>query len=189
MQRFRLSLLLIALCNLNFGCVTTHKFVQPTVAKPVPMLNSERIKAKFGSYGIKVLESSTPNVRMSDLYSTHDGVDTCRTFAVTVFEQAMNDQLKEAHKLIVEKGQSIGSTFKDLGWTVSKENLNIGTTDPSEQISKLMHLSKPAPLAVHVYRLSVSKGGSVKLPYAIITEIHHPDYLKVEELRQIYGDK
>jgi hypothetical protein len=166
--------------------VTTHKVAQPTVTKSAPMLNSERIKAKFGSYGIKVLESKTPNVRLSDLYSTHGTIQTCRTFAITVFEQSMNDQLKEAHKLIVEKGQSIGSTFKDLGWTVTKENLNIGTTEPTEQITKLMNLDKSAPLAVHVYRLLVSKGEFNKLPYAIITEIHHPDYLSVSDLHRIY---
>jgi hypothetical protein len=41
-------------------------------------------------------------------------------------------------------------------------------------------------LAVHVYRLSVCRDG-VCFAYATLSEVHHPDYLGLAELREIYG--
>ena len=41
-------------------------------------------------------------------------------------------------------------------------------------------------LAVHVYSLRVSRGG-VDIDYASIVEVHHPDYLELADLVEIYG--
>jgi hypothetical protein len=41
-------------------------------------------------------------------------------------------------------------------------------------------------LAVHVYALEVSKADA-RFPYAMIVEVHHPDYLSSAELAEIYG--
>jgi hypothetical protein len=41
-------------------------------------------------------------------------------------------------------------------------------------------------LAVHVYALRVSSRG-VDIDYSSIVEVHHPDYLDVASLVQIYG--
>jgi len=168
---------LSALCNLSLACVT------PAAA---PMLNSERIKQKFGSYGKKVIDSHSPNVHLSSLFSGDHDTQTCRTFAITMFESPMSGALSEGHRLVLG-GQSIGSTFKDLGWSLSKENLDIELIESTYCLLDLMGLRKLQPLALHVYRLFVSKGEHVKLPYAIIAEIHHPAYLSLDEVRAIYG--
>lgn len=154
------------------------------------MLNSERIKQKFGSYGVEVMQTSVPNLRVSNLYSEQNGKRVCRTFAVTQFEPTLHAELQEGHRRIVVENQSIGSTFKDLGFTISKENLYIGTFEPkSSCIFDLMGGVKPQPLAVYIYRLSLSKGEVKNLPYAIIAEIQHPDYLTRGDLENIYVGK
>jgi hypothetical protein len=45
---------------------------------------------------------------------------------------------------------------------------------------------EPSPLAVHVYALGVSRGG-VEVDYASIVEVHHPDYLGLADLVELYG--
>lgn len=173
---------LTALCNFNLACVTP---AAPPVA--TPMLNSERIKQKFGSYGVKVIDSGSSSLRISSLYSTEHDAQVSRTLAITIFASPMDDALLEGHKLIINGG-SIGSTFKDLGWALSKENLAIESIEPNQCLLKFMNLTKSQPLALHVYKLFLSKGEHAKLPYAVIAEIHHPDYLSLAEVKQIYGN-
>jgi hypothetical protein len=54
----------------------------PALAQPPAreLLNSERIAAAFGSYGVEVV-AQDDTLRISNLYSTEAGVTTCRTFA------------------------------------------------------------------------------------------------------------
>ena len=40
---------------------------------------------------------------------------------------------------------------------------------------------------VHVYALYIKKHG-VEFHYASIAEVHHPDYLDLEDLKVIYGE-
>jgi hypothetical protein len=85
-------------------------------------------------------------------------------------------------------GQSIGTTFKESGWTIQKETLFIGdvTVDNKDAlILRLMQLGDPQQLGMHVYRLMLLNDGDA-LPYATIVEVHHPAYLDEAELRQLY---
>jgi hypothetical protein len=49
-----------------------------------------------------------------------------------------------------------------------------------------MRVDVGTPLAEHVYVLDVAKGGRT-IEYAALVEIHHPDYLGLEDLAEIYG--
>ena len=49
-----------------------------------------------------------------------------------------------------------------------------------------MRIAAGTPLAVHVYVLDVVKG-EMRFQYAAIAEIHHPDYLRRDDLSAIYG--
>lgn len=155
------------------------------VAAPAPLLNSERIEARFGSYGIEVLASGG-RTRVSSLYSTHGERRVCRTFAVVLFPEVVDDRLASVHAEVLAGG-SIGATLQAAGWSVEKEHLFLGTLPREDRLAAVyarMDIA-PAALAVDVYRLTASRS-RVAIAYATIAEAHHPDYLDLGRLRAIY---
>lgn len=154
---------------------------QPSGREP---LNSERIAAKFGSYGVQVLEQ-TDELRLSNLYSDAEGAKTCRTFALVRYPQRIDPRVASEHAAIVAGG-SIGAVLAANGWQVRKTHLFYGEIAASPRLAELMHVSPGSRLAEHLYVLDVAKDDSV-IEYAALVEIHHPDYLRVDELPAIYG--
>jgi hypothetical protein len=148
------------------------------------LLNSERIAARFGNYAIEVV-TSDPRVRVSNLYSETNGERTCRTFAVVRYPAAIDPALAVEHDEIV-RGGSIGAVFAAHGWHVLKTNLRYFEIDAPERVAGLMHVAAGTRLAAHAYELDVSKAGRT-FRYALLVEIHHPDYLRRDDLRAIYG--
>jgi hypothetical protein len=147
------------------------------------LLNSERIAAAFGTYGIEVLEQDEAS-RVSNLYSTAGGERTCRTFAVVRYER-IGPELREEHASIVAGG-SIGAVFAAAGWEVRKTHLRYGMLAATPRLSRLMRIEAGTPLTMHVYALDVARAGRTH-EYAVLAELHHPDYLSREELAAIYG--
>lgn len=155
------------------------------VAEP-ELLNSERIMARFGSYGVDVL-SDTDTLRRANLYSEEGDSRICRTYAVVAFTNARRNEVQDEHARIVA-GESIGATFRAHGWQIFKETLYVGNvTMPSAEhpVASLMHVDGSDPLAMHVYRLLLRKGDTV-VDYATIIEAHHPDYLDLVTLKQLF---
>lgn len=154
---------------------------------PGQLLNSERIELEFGSYGIEVLESSD-SLRVSNLYSLHDGQKVCRTFAVVRYPDVIDSSFAAEHRRIVA-GQSIGSVFKGSGWSIEKKHRYFGVMPvrpEHKRVKTLMGALSADRLAVHVYVLVVKRSG-LSFDYATIAEVHHPDYLSIDDLRAIYG--
>jgi len=152
-----------------------------------PMLNSERIERQFSSYGVEVLESSGSQ-RMTNLYSLDGERKICRTLALVIFEDSSNVAITAEHQQVTAGG-SIGAVFKKNGWTIIKINLHMGpvtVTARAGLVTRLMDLPLPTELAMHVYRFQLRRGDE-RVNYAIITEIHHPDYLSIERLESLYG--
>lgn len=152
------------------------------------LLNSERIEAQFGSYGIDVI-SHRDGLRRASLYSTHDSGKVTRTYAIVHFDDVPEVLLDEEHARILA-GASIGATFKSAGWWIRKETLYIGSLDPGADvhgIRRMMQLSDAPALAMHVYRLHIKKEKQ-SIEYATIIELHHPDYMTPGRLQAIYGD-
>jgi hypothetical protein len=147
------------------------------------ILNSERIAAMFGSYGIEVLEQDDA-VRVSNLYSETDGERTCRTFAVVRYGR-IDSELRTAHAAIVAGG-SIGAVLTAAGWEVRKTHLHYGTVGATPKLASLMKVAAGTGLSAHVYALDVSQAGRT-LEYAALVEIHHPGYLGSDDLLEIYG--
>lgn len=150
-------------------------------------LNSERILQRFGSCDIEILEQDA-TVRRSNLFSTEDGIRTCRTYAVVQFAGHYGDDIADAHEAIVS-GRSIGATFREFGWSVDKHTVFIGSIPAAEadpEVSLLMRLDSPRRLGKHVYEL-VLKRDTGSSQYARIVELHHPGYLEEKELRELYG--
>lgn len=146
-------------------------------------LNSERIAAEFGSYGVEVLQEDA-DVRVSNLYSGTGEERICRTFAVVRYQRS-DPAFGKEHSAIVAGG-SIGAVFAAAGWEVRKTHLSIGTHAATRRLASLMHIAPGTPLAAHVYALDIEKDGRT-FEYAALAEIHHPDYLTRDEVLEIYG--
>ena len=156
-----------------------------------PILNSDRIENRFGSYGIEVLDSS-PAARRASLYSVHDGKRICRTYAIVIWQPLADPgpdpSLHAAHARILA-GASLGETLRSAGWTLEKRTRHVGSLpaiDPDPDWLELMSIDDSAGLAVHVYDLSIKKSLEV-IEYARIVEVHHPDYLDLRALQSLYA--
>jgi hypothetical protein len=150
------------------------------------LLNSERIELRYGNYGVRVLYADERQ-RVSSLYSFGTDGEICRTFAIVDFMQPPDPRLAVEHSSILAGG-SIGQVFHQAGWQTEKYTLSIGETragDYSRHIPELMQLDPAEQLALHRYRFEVVRDG-LRIQYAVITEIHHPDYLTVQALHEIY---
>ncbi|MEM7144519.1 MAG: hypothetical protein AAF591_05255 [Verrucomicrobiota bacterium] len=154
-------------------------------------LNSERITQRYGNCRVEIL-SQTDTVRVSHLDSTKDGVTTTRTYAVVRFIDPgdLPSTVTPLHEQILA-GASLGATLKDGGWTVTKRRHRFGeyeltgNNEVDASLAKLMRLTPPTHLATHTYQLDITDG-KVVIPYATLTETHHPDYLSPGDLRRIY---
>jgi hypothetical protein len=151
----------------------------------VNLLNSERIEKKFGGYGIDVLYNSD-RLRVSNLY---DGKKITRTLAVVDYPETIDSSFSTEHQLIVNGG-SIGSVFKSHGWKIEKKNIYLGELSPAADYKKLYALMgniPPSKLSVWIYVFYISKEGKA-FPYATISEIYHPGYLTLANLKCINKD-
>jgi hypothetical protein len=151
---------------------------------PRELLNSERIAAQFGSYGVAVLEQDDA-VRVSNLFSGMGEERTCRTFAIVRYAERTDPAITEEHAAIVAGG-SLGATFAAHGWEVRKTHLRYGERPASQKLAALMRVELGTPLAWHAYVLDVVKD-NVTIEYAALIEVHHPDYLVLQNLTEIYG--
>ncbi|MEM7502179.1 MAG: hypothetical protein AAF417_09060 [Pseudomonadota bacterium] len=157
-------------------------------AGQTPVLNSERIAQRFGSYGVDVL-TQRGDLRVTSLFSGSGSNKTTRTLAIVRFQGAAVGALANAHREILA-GSSLGATLKAHGFAVAKFTLDIDTFEPtalSGRYSELMRLSAPTSLAMHAYRLRAQRTDESSVPYATIIELHHPDYLTHAELESIFG--
>jgi len=149
-----------------------------------PLLNSERIEQRFGSYGIELL-AQTDAVRIASLYSLENGEKVTRTFAVTRYSDSVDARLAQAHERILAGG-SIGATLAEAGWTVTRRHLWVGDVPATTGIGSLMNIDDSSPLGLHVFDLEVSRGDE-QLHYATIAEVHHPDHLDRNGIEQLFG--
>ena len=157
-----LSFILAVLVNLSWAEVT-------------PTLNSDAIKATFGSYGVEVI-SQSESTRVANLYSLSGDVKICRTLAVTEFVLPMDPALVKAHQLI-KAGGSIGATLRSAGFSINKKLLIKTETTAGDEFVSLSHGSVRvgAPLYTKVYALFAQLGDR-QIPYAVIAEAYHPEH-------------
>ena len=151
-----------------------------------PLRNSDRIQIKYGSYNIDIIKNDI-NIRVSKLYSTQDGLRTNRTLAVVSYPDVIDPAFEKEHKAIVN-GQSIGVVFEHYGWTIDKHHQYLGEIEiPAEYSGNdpLFGTATNRP-ALHIYSLVVHKNKH-NFNYALIAEVHHPEFLQLEDLEAIYG--
>ena len=168
--------------------VTTNPIeTSPAEELAVDLGNSDRIRLKFGSYGIEIVENEL-RIRVSNLYSTSDGERTNRTFAVVMYPEVIEPAFRKEHEAIIA-GQSIGIVFKEHGWQIDKRHQYIGELEAPAGAwgvdSVFADIGMAHPV-IHVYSLIVKKDKH-EFHYASIAEVHHPEYLELEELKSIFG--
>ena len=144
-------------------------------AEVTPTLNSDAIKATFGTYGVDVINQSE-STRVANLYSLSDDAKICRTLAVTEFVLPTDPALTEAHRLI-RAGGSIGATLRSAGFTINKKLLIKTETVAGDEFVSLTHGSVllGAPLYTKVYALFAQQDNR-QIPYAVIAEAYHPEH-------------
>ena len=144
-------------------------------------MNSERIKARFGSYHVQVLHQDAAT-RLASLCSRHDDTDICRTLAVTRFASPTPATLAEADALIRE-GDSIGSTLELAGQHLSREIIAEASVPCGDAFIALAgHTVKRGDqLSVRLYRLDAGPDPEALIPYATIAEAHHPEHVPVTD--------
>ena len=150
------------------------------------VLNSERIEARFGSYGIDVI-SDRGGQRLASLYSGSGESRICRTFA-SVRRQARNGESIDAEQADIAAGRSIGARFRESGWSVAKRTLHAGAIPVGSLIAEVgrrMRLAGETRVAIHAYQLVLGRERQT-IDYATIIEAHHPDYLTVDALPGLY---
>ncbi len=184
MPRILPYLLLIAICGSFFGSYGTT--ARPSNEELRPLLNSERIKQIYGSYGIEVLTSQP--LRVSNLYSHENGKRICRTLAIVSFHESIPEELSIPLQAI-EQGSSLGATLKEAGWVIEKHHQFFGELATGNRFRDLAALdtqSSNSDCALHIYVLWVIKE-KTRIPFSTIAEIHHPNYLKLKDLEKIYA--
>ena len=145
------------------------------------LVNSERIKARFGSYHVQVLHQDAAT-RLASLCSRHDDTDICRTLAVTRFASPTPVALAEAHALI-RQGDSIGSTLAQAGQHLSREIIAEASVPCGDAFFALTgHTMKRGDLlSLRLYRLDAGADPEALIPYATIAEAHHPEHVPVSD--------
>lgn len=129
---------------------------------------------------------SSNRLRVSNLY---DGNRITRTLAVVDYPANIDSAFSKEHQAIINGG-SIGATFKANGWIIEKKNIYLGEIAPSSEYNKLYQLMGNIPastLSVWIYVFNIRKDGK-EFPYATISEVYHPDYLSLADLRCINKD-
>lgn len=178
----RVHLNWLLLCAICFG------FIVVGCGSQGQPLNSERIEQTFGSYGVDVLQSSNEG-RVASLYSGSGDSKVTRTFAVVKFSGRVRPAFANEHAQIAS-GRSLGAVFKAAGWEIEKHNIFVGELEiPAgySLLSELMQIGLPQNLVTHVYVFVIRKHKK-SYSYATITELHHPDYLSADDLKESYGE-
>ena len=145
------------------------------------LVNSERIKARFGSYHVQVLHQDAAT-RLASLCSRHDAADICRTLAVTRFANPTPAALAEADALIRE-GDSIGTTLEQAGQHLSREIIAEASVPCGVAFIALtgQTVKRDDLLSLRLYRLDAGPDPDALMPYATIAEAHHPEHVPVSD--------
>ena len=81
-------------------------------------MNSDKIRERFGHYGVELLEQDT-RTRLASLYSLSGEQRITRTLALTRFELPTHPGV-EAQDAQIRSGESIGATLRKAGWSIVK---------------------------------------------------------------------
>ena len=142
-------------------------------------MNSDQIRERFGSYNIELLIQGQTQ-RLANLYSIHEGVNICRTLALTQFQLPVPKKLLTCHKQI-HRGASIGATLRMANWQVIKSDVHSMTVTAGNKFTSLSAgtIQTGEMLTLQVYTLQVVSSDNHRHTYATIAEAYHPAHIPV----------
>ena len=139
-------------------------------------MNSDKIRERFGHYGVELLEQDT-RTRLASLYSLSGEQRITRTLALTRFELPTHQAVSEQDAQI-RAGDSIGATLRHAGWNVVKNHTTDCQVAAGKRFAALggTTLNPEDQVLVRVYTLSVLKQ-ELAIDYAIIAEAYHCEHI------------
>ncbi len=139
-------------------------------------MNSDKIRERFGHYGVELLEQHT-RTRLASLYSLSGEQRITRTLALTRFELPTHQAVSEQDAQI-RAGDSIGATLRHAGWNVVKNHTTDCQVAAGKRFAALggTTLNPEDQVLVRVYTLSVLKK-DLAIDYAIIAEAYHCEHI------------
>lgn len=145
-------------------------------AKESQPLNSDKIRERFGHYGVELLDQNAIT-RLASLFSISDQRRITRTLALTRFELPTHPALA-AEDQQIRAGASIGATLRSAGWQVVKDGSADCQTLAGERFARLggSTLTPEDPVLIRVYTLKLMRE-NVSLDYAVIAEAYHPEHV------------
>lgn len=152
------------------------------------LLNSDRIRTRYGNYGVEIV-AQDQDTRVSSLYSSNESnCRTIRTLALVRFHSSTAARVSASHQRIVA-GSSIGETLRSAGYPVIKRHIGAANLARHSHHAVVQHFpdsQERTAIATHKYVLEINIAGKQEA-YATIVEIHHPDYLSLQQLEAIFG--
>lgn len=139
-------------------------------------LNSDDIRTRFGSYGVRVLEQDRQR-RLASLFSSQEGREITRTLALTEFTVPVAPAL-QAIDQDIRAGASLGATLRGAGWQVVKSGAVECLGKAGGFFAGLAGngVTPDSPILLRAYGLSARQGDTV-IDYATIAEAYHPQHI------------
>jgi hypothetical protein len=139
-------------------------------------LNSDAIRTRFGSYGVRVLEQDRQR-RLASLFSSHEGGEITRTLALTKFTVPVAPALQVIDRDI-RAGASLGATLREAGWQVIKSGAIecLGKAGGFFAGMAGDGVTPESPILLRAYGLSASRDDA-NIDYATIAEAYHPQHI------------
>jgi hypothetical protein len=135
-------------------------------------LHTDVLEERYGKIHAKVLKHNS-KIRESLLI---DPKDTARTYALTFFENWKNKEVKKIDEDI-KKGEAIGKAFRNEGYTIRKNVLDVFTIKLPSWLKKEFHTTDNYAKA-RLSEFYAKKRGQIPIIYGIVTEVYTPDFRK-----------
>ena len=139
-------------------------------------MNSDKIRERFGHYGVELLEQDT-RTRLASLYSLSGEQRITRTLALTRFELPTHPGV-EAQDAQIRSGESIGATLRKAGWSIVKNETIDCQVTAGQRFALLggATLSPEDNVLLRVYTLNITRQ-DLSIDYAIIAEAYHGEHI------------
>ena len=131
-------------------------------AQPRQLLNSERIAARFGSYGVEVLASDAARFASRTFTARRAENERAARSRSCAIRTAIDPALAAEHAEIV-RGGSIGAVFAAHGWRVREDaSAYFGDRRAGPRLAALMRVAPGTPARARTPTCSTSlKGGAL----------------------------
>ena len=135
-------------------------------------LHTDILEEKYGEISAKVIKHNS-KIRESLLV---DSNNIARTYALTFFDGFVNKEIEEINETI-RLGKSIGKAFREKGYTIRKNVLDVFIITLPAWLKKEF-ATKESSAKARLSEFYAKKQGNSPIIYGIVTEVYTPDFRK-----------